>query len=214
MEKLIKLPGGSWVDPAEVVAITGGNRAVVTYLAGDRSAADHVGDDVGADEYERLVDDTAHAVNDALAERAKESIASLYERLKTPAEPNGSPPEWAGKGKAGEVPTARAKKAAGPDPRAVGEMVYTYVGTVDGVDGLLDLVDTIVNGVGPEPAADAPGPPARNFPVYSTVRLKSGGPDMMLLHYINDNEVRCQWFDGGQAQSQLFRVDTLRPAKP
>ncbi len=44
--------------------------------------------------------------------------------------------------------------------------------------------------------------------IGDTVRLKSGGPQMT-VNSIEDNVIKCQWFDGNNLKEGVFHKDQL-----
>ncbi len=47
-----------------------------------------------------------------------------------------------------------------------------------------------------------------SFEVGDTVRLKSGGP-LMTISWIDEDEVRCEWFVADELKSGLFQIASL-----
>ena len=55
---------------------------------------------------------------------------------------------------------------------------------------------------------------APEYSVGDLVKLRSGGPVMTVQEVFGDESVRCQWFAGAKANSELFPVDSLtRPTE-
>ena len=53
-------------------------------------------------------------------------------------------------------------------------------------------------------------PEARDFKPGDVVQLKSGGPAMTVGGRVAEDSVRCHWFDGATAMTEIFPTAAIR----
>ena len=53
-------------------------------------------------------------------------------------------------------------------------------------------------------------PEARDFKPGDVVQLKSGGPAMTVGGRVAEDSIRCHWFDGATAKTEIFPVAAIR----
>jgi uncharacterized protein YodC (DUF2158 family) len=53
-------------------------------------------------------------------------------------------------------------------------------------------------------------PEARDFKPGDVVQLKSGGPAMTVGGRVAEDSIRCHWFDGATAKTEIFPAATIR----